>query len=270
MLNLVSLIIGGVALVLAGIAFIPLLGWANWLIIPLAIIGAGIGMVSRGGAGRQPQPSGDRDRDRPADDRRRPAVSRDPRVDAYIAKAAAFARPVLEHIRERVHAAVPDVEETIKWGAPSFTLGGKILLMTAAFKAHAALNFWRGQELRGSKSSRDAMGQFGKLTELATFPPIPSSTPCFATPGSWRGVLLHPARPSMRPSRRHKCIPTSPLRWPRRPRPRPRSTLLTLGAARLSRMDWGGEQDATRQKRIVTSIEWLNEGKKRHWKYENC
>jgi hypothetical protein len=52
MFNLVSLIIGFVALVCALIAFIPLLGWANWLIVPLAIIGAGIGMVSRGTAGR--------------------------------------------------------------------------------------------------------------------------------------------------------------------------------------------------------------------------
>lgn len=52
MLNLVSAIIGFVALILAIIAFLPLLGWANWLIIPLAIIGAGVGMLSRGTAGR--------------------------------------------------------------------------------------------------------------------------------------------------------------------------------------------------------------------------
>lgn len=52
MFNLVSLIIGFVALVCAGVAFLPLLGWFNWLIIPLAIIGAAVGMVSRGTAGR--------------------------------------------------------------------------------------------------------------------------------------------------------------------------------------------------------------------------
>ena len=52
MFNLVSLIIGFVALICALIAFIPLLGWANWLIIPLAIIGAVIGMISRSTAGR--------------------------------------------------------------------------------------------------------------------------------------------------------------------------------------------------------------------------
>ena len=52
MFNLVSLIIGLVALVMALIAFIPFLGWANWFIIPLAIIGAVVGMMSRNNAGR--------------------------------------------------------------------------------------------------------------------------------------------------------------------------------------------------------------------------
>ena len=52
MLNLVSLIIGFVALICAAVAFLPLLGWANWLIIPLAVIGAGIGALSQGTAGR--------------------------------------------------------------------------------------------------------------------------------------------------------------------------------------------------------------------------
>jgi hypothetical protein len=52
MFNLLSLIIGVVALILALVAFIPLLGWANWLIIPLAIVGAVVGMISRSSAGR--------------------------------------------------------------------------------------------------------------------------------------------------------------------------------------------------------------------------
>jgi hypothetical protein len=52
MLNLVSIIIGFVALVCAVVAFLPLLGWANWLIIPLAILGAALGMASRSTSGR--------------------------------------------------------------------------------------------------------------------------------------------------------------------------------------------------------------------------
>lgn len=52
MFNLISLLIGLFALVLAVIAFFPLLGWANWFIIPVAIIGAVIGILSRSTAGR--------------------------------------------------------------------------------------------------------------------------------------------------------------------------------------------------------------------------
>jgi len=52
MFNIVSIIIGFVALVFAVIAFLPLLGWANWLIIPLAVIGAAVGMASSMPSGR--------------------------------------------------------------------------------------------------------------------------------------------------------------------------------------------------------------------------
>lgn len=52
MLNIVSLAIGAVALVLALIAFIPLLGWANWFIIPLAVVGLVMGVLSTSNAGR--------------------------------------------------------------------------------------------------------------------------------------------------------------------------------------------------------------------------
>jgi hypothetical protein len=74
MFNIVSLIIGFVALILAVIAFIPLLGWANWLIIPLAVIGAGVGLLSSAKSRPQPQPSGDRDRRHPPGARRRDIV----------------------------------------------------------------------------------------------------------------------------------------------------------------------------------------------------
>jgi uncharacterized protein YdhG (YjbR/CyaY superfamily) len=53
-------------------------------------------------------------------------VKADPRIDAYIAKAAPFAQPILAQVRDRVRAVVPDIEETLKWGAPSFVLDGKI------------------------------------------------------------------------------------------------------------------------------------------------
>lgn len=69
--------------------------------------------------------------------------TRDPRVDIYIAKAAPFAQPILAHIRKTVHAACPEVTETIKWGFPHFEYKG-LLCSMAAFKQHCALTFWKG------------------------------------------------------------------------------------------------------------------------------
>jgi Uncharacterized conserved protein len=103
-------------------------------------------------------------------------LSREPRIDAYIAKAQPFARPILEKVRERVHAVLPDVEEAIKWSMPAYILDGKIILITAAFKAHAALNFWRGQELESTHATVGAMGQFGKIRSVTSCRPMPSST----------------------------------------------------------------------------------------------
>src|SRR5207253_3895583 len=98
-------------------------------------------------------------------------VSREPRIDAYIAKAQPFARPILEKVRERVHATLPDVEEAMKWSMPAYLAGGKIVLITSSFKAHAALNFWRGQEIGDGTPKAGAMGQLGRLTSLADLPP---------------------------------------------------------------------------------------------------
>ena len=52
MLNIVSILIGIVALAFAVPGFIPLFGWINWLVVPLALIGAGIGALSRSKSGR--------------------------------------------------------------------------------------------------------------------------------------------------------------------------------------------------------------------------
>lgn len=52
MLNLISLFIGLGALILALVAFVPFLGWANWVIIPFAVVGLALGSMSEGKAGR--------------------------------------------------------------------------------------------------------------------------------------------------------------------------------------------------------------------------
>lgn len=197
-------------------------------------------------------------------------MSREPRVDAYIAKAPPFARPILEKVRERVHATVPDVEEAMKWSAPGFTLNGKILLMMASFKAHAALNFWRGQEIGDGSPKVGAMGQFGKLTSIDDLPPD----------AELDALIREAAELSEAPApRKAKHAPKPPpdlhpqFDAALAKAPKARATFDNFPpSCRREYLEWIAEakRDDTRGKRIVTAIEWLSEGKRRHWKYESC
>ena len=198
-------------------------------------------------------------------------MNRDPRIDAYIAKAAPFAQPILEHVRERVHAAAPEAEETLKWSMPSFTIDGKILIGMAAFKQHAALNFWRGQELKGAEASRDAMGQLGKLTSVDD---LPSDTELDAL--IRQAAELAKAAPAPRKVK-HEPKPPAELH-PQfaealAANPKAKTTLDNFPpSARREYLDWiaDAKQESTRAKRIADAVQWLSEGKRRHWKYENC
>lgn len=99
-------------------------------------------------------------------------ASVDPRVDAYIAKAADFAQPILLHLRAAVHAGCADVEETIKWSHPHFLYRGRILCSMAAFKQHAAFGFSLATpNPTGDDGKREqAMGQFGRIGKIADMP----------------------------------------------------------------------------------------------------
>ncbi len=198
-------------------------------------------------------------------------MSRDPRINAYIARKAPFARPILEHIRERVHAAVPDVEETLKWGAPAFTIGGKILLMMAAFKEHAALNFWRGQELRGGAAEADAMGQFGKLTSLDDLPSDKELDALIIKAAELTATAPAPRKPKHAPKPPPELQPEFAAALAAAPKAKAALDSFPPSAQR-DYLEWIAEakQSATRTKRIETAIEWLGEGKRRHWKYQNC
>ena len=198
-------------------------------------------------------------------------MNRDPRIDEYIARQAPFARPILEHVRERVHAVVPETEETLKWSAPAFTLGGKILLMMAAFKAHAVLNFWRGQELRGAPAEATAMGQFGKLTSLGDLPPDKQLDALILKAAELTTTAPAPRKPKHAPKPPVELHPEFAAALKAAPKAKAALDSFPPSAQR-DYLEWIAEakQPATRAKRIETAIEWLNEGKRRHWKYQNC
>jgi uncharacterized protein YdeI (YjbR/CyaY-like superfamily) len=196
-------------------------------------------------------------------------VSRDPRIGAYIAKAQPFARPILEHVRDRVHAVLPSVEEAVKWSMPAYTVGGKIVLITAAFKAHVALNFWRGQELRGEAANAEAMGQFGKIKSLNDLPSDAELDRLIREAAELAKSAPAPRQTKHAPKPPPALHPDFAAALAKAPKARAALDAFPPSAQR-DYFDWIAEarQDSTRQKRIATAIEWLNEGKRRHWKYE--
>ena len=198
-------------------------------------------------------------------------MSCDPRVDAYIAKAQPFARPILEKVRERVHSVLPGAQEAIKWSMPAYTVSGKIVAITAAFKAHAALNFWRGQELRGSDANADAMGQFGKLKSVEDLPGDAELDRLIREAAELAKSAPAPRKTKNEPKPAPAMHPEFAAALEGAPKAKASLDAFPPSAQR-DYLEWIAEakQDGTRAKRIATAIEWLNEGKRRHWKYESC
>lgn len=194
----------------------------------------------------------------------------DPRIDAYIAKSAGFARPILRHIRGVVHAACPDVEEGLKWGMPHFGYRGGMMCHMAAFKRHCAFGFWKAARILGpdTKSAEEAMGQFGRLTSVDDLPSRRALSGYIR-----RAMKLHEdgtALPGPQPR------PKPPMRMPvdlsaaLRKNAKARATFDGFSPShRREYVEWiaGARRADTRARRLVTAIEWMAEGKPQNWKY---
>ena len=196
---------------------------------------------------------------------------RDPRIDAYIARSAEFARPILSQLRERIHAACPHCEETIKWGSPSFTYRGKILCGMAAFKQHATFGLWQGAMIVGDDGVRrdDAMGQFGRLTRVSDLPGKREFS------GYIRQAMTLIEEGVKRPV---ASTPKPPLEAPDdlvaalRRNAKARATFEAFPpSCRRDYIEWITEakREETRARRLAQTVEWLAEGKRRNWKYES-
>ena len=198
--------------------------------------------------------------------------STDPRVDAYIAKAAPFARPVLEHLRGAVHAACPPAEETIKWGMPFFVYAGRPLANMAAFKAHCAFGFWNRDAIAQTGKDHDAMGQFGRIESVKDLP----SKAALAKMVKAQVALIDAGESMQRkPKQEPKPAPEAPtdLVAALKKNAAARKTFDSFPpSAQREYVEWIAEakRDETRARRLAQSLEWLAQGKRRNWKYENC
>ncbi|HEX8262575.1 MAG TPA: YdeI/OmpD-associated family protein [Allosphingosinicella sp.] len=199
-------------------------------------------------------------------------MSRDPRIDAYIARQADFARPILDHLRAAVHSACPEAEETLKWGMPHFLYKGQLLAGMAAFKAHATFGFWRAKEVLGETGAeREAMGQFGRLTSVSDLPPDDVLAALVRQAMAVADAGTRPARPKAAPRAELETPPD--LRAALDANPAARATFDSFPpSGRRDYVQWVVEakRPETRDKRIAQAVEWMAEGKRRHWKYENC
>lgn len=198
-------------------------------------------------------------------------MARDPRIDAYIERAAPFAQPILTQVRELVHEACPDVEETIKWGMPTFVHAGGILCGMAAFKQHASFGFWKHALVVGEGEPRDGMGSYGKLASLKDLPP--------------KKTLLAHVRKAMTLNE-DGVKPRSRKAAPKPPPETPADLAAALGKNREAKatfdafppsckrdyIEWivEAKREETRAKRLAQAVEWMAEGKRRNWKYERC
>jgi uncharacterized protein YdeI (YjbR/CyaY-like superfamily) len=197
-------------------------------------------------------------------------MSTDPRIDAYIAVRGDFAKPILSHLRALIHDHCPTVEETIKWGMPFFTYKGRPLANMAAFKAHASFGFWNRRAM-GMEKDGDGMGQFGKLTDIAS---LPSDAEIAAIIGEAVQLIDSDA------------IPKRSVRTPKPEAEVPPILAEALAGDDLATSQWEAQspscrreycewvadakRDDTRAKRAVQTIAQVREGKKLNWKYEDC
>jgi hypothetical protein len=197
-------------------------------------------------------------------------AQKDPRVDAYIAKSADFAKPILMHLRKVVHGACPDVVEGMKWSMPHFDYKG-IFCGMAAFKQHCTFGFWKGSLLKLKPAEEKAMGQFGCIRSIDDLP----------SAKALGGIIKQAAKLNDEGVRVPK-----PKRAPKPPVKTPASLKAALAknkkasatydtfapSCKREYVEWITEAktDETRAKRVASAVAWMAEGKKRNWKYENC
>ena len=195
---------------------------------------------------------------------------RDPRIDEQIREAAPFARPIMTRLREAVHAGCPEVVETLKWSRPSFEHHG-LLCGVAAFKAHCTFGFWKHALLveRGGAKAAAELEALGRISDVSELPSRATLVRYvkLAAKLNEDGVAAPKARAKPKPP---VAVPAD-LKRGLAGNARAKACFEGLSPShRREYVEWITEakQDATRQRRLATTLEWLAQGKTRNWKYE--
>lgn len=198
-------------------------------------------------------------------------ASKDPRIDAYIAKSADFAKPILKHLRKVVHAGCPEVTETMKWSMPHFDYKG-VMCGMAAFKEHCAFGFWKESLVfdREKATEKTAMGSFGCIKTMADLPSEKTLVGYVKKAAALNeaGIKV-PGRTE--PRKQEPLSVPDDFRAALKKNAKARKTFENFPPGkRREYVEWvtGAKREETRRERLATSLEWLAEGKARHWKYQ--
>ena len=198
--------------------------------------------------------------------------NKDKRVDEYIAKSTDFAKPILNHLRKLVYTACPNVEETIKWGFPHFDYKGMMCSM-ASFKNHCAFGFWKATLMKDADTlkynNENAMGHAGKITSLKDLPSdkIIIGQIKEAMKLNEDGIKL-PERKNA--DKKLEIIVPFSLKKELVKHKKASDTFNNFSPSnKREYIEWIEEAktEETKNKRILTAMEWLTEGKTRNWKY---
>lgn len=195
-------------------------------------------------------------------------------IDDYIARSAAFAKPILTHIRELVHQTCPDVEEKIKWSFPHFDYKGEMMCSMAAFKEHMAFGFWKAALMKDpvlteNARSEKAMGHLGRITSLKDLPSDKKLAAWIkeAMKLNEQGIKL-PAKPK-NTDRKELEIPDYFARALKKDKKAQATFEAFPYSHKKEYLQWVMEAktEDTRNKRLSSAIEMIREGKSRNWKY---
>ena len=196
----------------------------------------------------------------------------DPRIDAYIEKSADFAKPVLTHIRKLVHKACPEIQETMKWSFPHFDYKGMVCSM-ASFKQHCAFGFWKQSLLEQDAfpAEKTAMGSFGRIASVKDLPPDKVMIDLIhqAVELNEKGIKIA-KKPA---ATKADVVVPKDLTAALAKNKNAKTTFEKFSPShKREYVGWIEEAktEATRNKRLATTIEWLSEGKSKNWKYEKC
>lgn len=200
-------------------------------------------------------------------------AKKDTRIDAYISKSQEFAKPILEHFRDLVHKACPEVEETIKWGFPHFDYKGMMCSM-ASFKQHCAFGFWKASLMKDKKllqnaKSESAMGHLGRITSPKDLPPSRTLVSYIKEAKKLNDDGVSLPTKTLTKEKKEIVIPEYFIKELKKNKAALKTFENFSPSNKKEYVLWviEAKTDETRKKRITTSIEWLAEGKPRNWKY---